>query len=213
MRCWVYWVYVELKLICLVEKTINTSLGDVSDNALIMIRMMTMEMLWLFTFHNTEFARATSLFASKARDSVYVILSEKSLVSLFNHTLCYEHDVNWMRKIGKDRNEGFSHFPSHVEILIFILEEIDGMWNLTVWSEMFHDLTVNEEEDLNFIFREISVKIFVVKFYGSVKERLPSLLWFGHFTDFNGMVENFLHFNVMSHFVVKINFILVQSSS
>jgi len=41
---------------------------------------------------------------------------------------------------------------------------------------MFHDLTVNEEEDLNFIFREISVKIFVVKFYGSVKERLPSLL-------------------------------------
>lgn len=213
MYCWVYWVYMELKLICLVEKAVNTSLRDVSNNALIVIRMMTMEMFWLFTFHNAKFTWATGLFTSKARDSVYIILSEKSLISFFDHALSYKHDVNWMRKIGKNGYEGFGHFTTHVEILIFILEEINCMWNLAIRSKMFHNLTVDEKEDLNFIFWKISIDIFVVKFYGSIEKWLPSLLWFGHFTDLNGMIKNLFHFNVMSHLIIEVNFILIQSFS
>lgn len=201
----------ELKLICLVEKAVNTSLRDVSNNALIVIRMMTMEMFWLFTFHNPKFTWATGLFTSKARDSVYIILSEKSLISFFDHALSYEHDVNRVRKIGKNGYKGLCHFTTHVEILIFILEEINCMWNLTIRSKMFHDLTINEKEDLNLIFRKISINIFIVQFYGSIEERLPSLLWFGHFTDLNGMIKNLFDFNVVGHFIIKINFILIQS--
>ena len=87
------------------------------------------------------------------------------------------------------------------------------MWNLAIRSKMFHDLSINEKEDLNLIFGKISVDIFVVKFYGSVKERLPSLLWFGHFTDLNGMIKNLFDFNVVGHFIIKINFILIQPLS
>lgn len=213
MHCWVYRVYMELKLICLVEKAVNTSLRDVSNDALIVIRMMTMEMFWFFTFHDTKFTWATCLFTSKTRDSVNIILCEESLISFFDHTFSDKHDVNRMRKICKNGDKGFGHFATHVEILIFILEEVNRMWNLAIWSKMFHNLTIDEKEDLNFIFRKISINIFIVKFYGSIKERLPSLLWFGHFTNLNGMVKNLFHFNVMSHFIIKINFILIQSLS
>lgn len=213
MHCWVYWVNMELKLICLIKKAINTSLRNVSNNALIMIRMMTMEVFWFFTFHDSKFTRSACLFTSEARNSVKIILSKESLISFFDHTFSYEHDVDWMGKISENCNESFCHFSSHVEILILVLEKINGMWNLAIGSKMFHDLAINKEEDFNLIFWKISVNIFVVQLYGSIKERLPSLLWFCHFTNFNWMIKDLLDFNIMSHFVIKVDFILIKSFS
>ena len=174
---------------------------------------MTVEMLWFFTFHNPKLARSTCFFTSNAWNSVDIILSEKSLVSFFNHTFCDEHDIDWVRKIGEDCNEGFGHFASHVEILILILKQINCMRDFTIRSKVLHDLPIDKEEDFNLILRKISVDIFVIKFYGGIKERLPSFLWFGHFTDFNGMVKNLFNFDVMCHFFIKVDLILIDSLS
>ena len=50
---------------------------------------------------------------------------------------------------------------------------------------MLHDFAVDEEEDLNFVFREFSIDVLVVEFNRGVEERLPGLLRLSDFTDFN----------------------------
>lgn len=90
----------ELELIGLVEETVDASLRYVSNNALIVIGMMAMEVFRLFPFHDTIFTRPARFLSSQSRDPMNIILGEEILISLFDHTFGYEHNVNRVREIG-----------------------------------------------------------------------------------------------------------------
>lgn len=213
MCSWVYRVDMELKLISLIEKTVNTGLRDVSNNALIVIRMMTVKMFWFFTFHNSIFTRSASFLSSKTRNPMNVVLSQETLIGFFDHTLSDKHNVDWMGQISKNGDESFGHFSSHIEILILILKKINDMWDLAIRSKMFHNLAINKEEDLDLIFREISINILIIQFNRSIEKGLPGLFWFGHFTDFDRVVKNFFDFDIMGHLIIKVNHVLSESLS
>ncbi len=68
-------VYVELKLVSLIEETVDTGLRDVTHDTLIVIGMMAVEMFGLFSFLDSVLTRPAGLLSTKACDSMYIILS------------------------------------------------------------------------------------------------------------------------------------------
>ena len=76
---------------------------------------------------------------------------------------------------------------------------------------MLHNLTVNEEKYFDFVFGEVSIDVFVVELNWGVEKGLPGLFRLGHFTDINRVVEDLLDFDVMGHFVIVIDLVLIES--
>ena len=161
-------INMKLKLISLVEQTVHTTLLDifVSNNTLIMIRMVAVEMFGLESFGNAELARPARLLTAITRDSIDIVLVEELLVGVLNHTLSDEHDVDGMGEVGQNGDKGFGHFAAHIKVLILVLQQINSMRNLAVRRKVLHDLTVDKKEDLNLVLREVRIDILVIKLDG-----------------------------------------------
>lgn len=158
----------KLKLISLVKQTVHTTLLDifVSNDTLIMIRMMAVEMFGLESFGNAKLARSTGLLTAIACDSIDIVLVEELLVGVLDHALSDEHDVDGMGEVSQNGDEGFGHFAAHIEVLVLVLQQIDSVRDLTVRRKVLHDLAVDKKEDLNLVLREVRIDILVVKLDG-----------------------------------------------
>lgn len=85
------------------------------------------------------------------------------MVSIFNHTFGYKHDIDGVRQVSENGDECFGHFSAHVEVLVFVLKEVDSVCHFAVGGEMLHNLTIDEEKYFDFVFGEVSIDIFVVE--------------------------------------------------
>ena len=85
-------------------------------------------------------------------------------------------DVDGVGEVAEDVDEGLSHLSPHVEVSVLVLEQLDGVLDRAVRCKVLHDLSIDVEEDLYFVLRQVGVLVFVVELNGGVQERLPDLL-------------------------------------
>jgi hypothetical protein len=70
------------------------------------------------------------------------------------------------------------------------------MFDGAVGSQILHDLSIDVEEDFDFILREIGILVFVVKVDGRVQKGLPNFVRVVFPADFNRIIQNLLDFDV-----------------
>ena len=87
-----------LKLVSLIEQTLHTTLPNVliSNDTLIVIRMMTMKMFGFLSFGNPELTGSASFFPTVPSNPMNIVLVQELLISVFNHTFCDKHNVDGM---------------------------------------------------------------------------------------------------------------------
>ncbi len=73
-----------------------------------------------------------------------------------------------MRKVTENINEGLCHLATHIQVGVFVLEQLDCVLDRTVRSQVLHDFTIDVEEYFYFIFGHLNVLVFLIELNGGV---------------------------------------------
>lgn len=77
-----------------------------------------------------------------------------------------------------------------------------------IGGKIFNDFSIDEEEDLDLIFRQVGVFVFVVELDGGVKQGLPDLFGVVLLADIDCVVQDFLDLDVRG----EVLFIVIVST-
>lgn len=85
-------------------------------------------------------------------------------------------DVDGVGEVAEDVDEGLGHLATHVEVSVLVLQQFHGVLNGAVRGQVLHDLSVDEEKDVDLVLRQIRVLVFLVQGNGGIQERLPNVV-------------------------------------
>lgn len=64
-------------------------------------------------------------------------------------------NTNHVRQVFEYIYKGSGHLSPHIEVVVFGLEQLNGVLNCAVRSQVLHDLPVYEEEHLYFVLGKV----------------------------------------------------------
>ena len=176
---WVLWiqrVQVVIELVALFLQTGNADGGVgsfLADHAFNMITVPTSKVDGFFGFDYSKTATFTHRPSTVALQFRLIIRCLNVMKTNLNKVGSNVEDVDRVRKVRENVGECLGHFSTHVQILILVLEKVNGVFNGTVGSQVFHHLTVNVEEDFEFFFWQVGFLVLVVELDEGVQEGFP----------------------------------------
>lgn len=85
-------------------------------------------------------------------------------------------DIDGVREIAEDVDECFGHLAAHVKVGVLVLQQFHSVLNGAVRGKVLHDLSIDEEEDIDLVLWQIRVLVFLVQRNGGIQKRFPDVI-------------------------------------